>query len=229
MFSTTATIADIATSPGRGALGVVRISGPDAPPIACALAGRTQPLEPRLATFARIVTAEGTADEVLLTLLSRSAVLHRRRFGRDQRPRQPRRPRRPAACGDRARGPARAAGEFTFRAFVNGRIDLTQAEAVADLVDAVTPRQARAAFEQLEGGLGERIHAFDERLFDLGARLEASLDFPDEGYHFVDPSAVAGEVRALSEGIRALLSTAAQGRILREGPPGGGGRPEEYR
>ena len=82
-------------------------------------------------------------------------------------------------------------GEFTLRAFLNQKLDLVQAEAVADLIDAVTPLQARAAFDQLEGTLTRRIAALDGDLFDLIARLEASLDFPDEGYHFID----AGETR----------------------------------
>ena len=89
-----------------------------------------------------------------------------------------------------ARGLARP-GEFTLRAFVNGKIDLVQAEAVADLIDAVTPLQARAAFDQLEGTLTATIAALDARLLDLVARLEASLDFPDEGYHFIEPKAIA--------------------------------------
>src|SRR5207302_10928435 len=81
-------------------------------------------------------------------------------------------------------------GEFTLRAFLNGRIDLPQAEAVADLVDAVTPLQARAAFDQLEGTLTGTIGEIDRALFDLIARLEASIDFPDEGYHFLDATAL---------------------------------------
>ena len=76
-------------------------------------------------------------------------------------------------------------GEFTLRAFLNGRIDLMQAEAVGDLIDAVTPLQARAAFDQLQGTLTRTIAEIDEALFDFIAKLEASVDFPDEGYHFV--------------------------------------------
>ena len=104
-------------------------------------------------------------------------------------------------------------GEFTLRAYLNGRIDLVQAEAVADLVDAVTPLQARAAFDQLEGTLTDAIAAIDAALFDLSARLEASLDFPDEGYHFVEPDAVASEIEALVAGIDALLGDARAGRL----------------
>src|SRR5205823_5257495 len=77
-------------------------------------------------------------------------------------------------------------GEFTFRAFLNGKRDLIQSEAIADLIDAATPLQARVAFDQLEGTLTTRIAALDAQLFDVIARLEASLDFPDEGYHFVE-------------------------------------------
>src|SRR6185436_20810415 len=82
-------------------------------------------------------------------------------------------------------------GEFTLRAFLNGRIDLMQAEAVADLIDAVTPLQARVAFDQLQGTLTRSIAAIDAALFDLVARLEASVDFPDEGFHFVEREALA--------------------------------------
>jgi tRNA modification GTPase len=74
-------------------------------------------------------------------------------------------------------------GEFTLRAFVSGRMDLVQAEAVADLIDAATPLQARAAFDQLNGTLTAAIGEIDRLLFDLIARLEASIDFPDEGFH----------------------------------------------
>ena len=95
-----------------------------------------------------------------------------------------------AACGARLAEP----GEFTLRAFLNGRIDLPQAEAVADLIDAVTPLQARAAFDQLQGTLTEAIAEIDAALFDLIARLEASIDFPDEGYHFIDQGALAGAI-----------------------------------
>jgi tRNA modification GTPase len=108
-------------------------------------------------------------------------------------------------------------GEFTFRAFLNGRIDLVQAEAVADLIDAVTPLQARVAFDQLEGTLTTRIKALDARLLDLVARLEASLDFPDEGYHFIEPHAIADAVMQVIDELDALLRAAARGRVIRDG------------
>jgi tRNA modification GTPase len=117
------------------------------------------------------------------------------------------------ACGARLAEP----GEFTLRAFLNGRIDLMQAEAVADLIDAATPLQARAAFDQLDGTLTRAIAAIDTTLFDLIARLEASVDFPDEGYHFVAPGELARDIDALIERTAALLSDARRGRLIREG------------
>jgi tRNA modification GTPase len=108
-------------------------------------------------------------------------------------------------------------GEFTLRAFLHGKVDLIQAEAVADLVDAVTPLQARVAFDQLEGTLTTLIAAIEDQLFDLTAKLEASLDFPDEGYHFVTRGAAAESVAALVGRIDALLGNAQRGRLLREG------------
>src|SRR5690606_23397043 len=124
-----------------------------------------------------------------------------------------------AALAAAAQAGARLAepGEFTLRAFLNGRLDLVQAEAVADLVDAVTPLQARSAFDQLEGTLTLAIAEVERGLFDLSARLEASLDFPDEGYHFVDPAAVREEISTLLAKIDALISEGARGRLLREG------------
>ena len=120
---------------------------------------------------------------------------------------------------DAARSHARLAapGEFTLRAFLNGRVDLVQAEAVRDLIDAVTPLQARAAFDQLEGTLTRDIAAIDAALFDLCARLEASLDFPGEGYHFVDEGRAAGEIRGIAARIAALLDEGRRGRMIREG------------
>ena len=108
-------------------------------------------------------------------------------------------------------------GEFTLRAFLNGRIDLPQAEAVADLIDAVTPLQARAAFDQLQGTLTEAIAEIDAALFDLIARLEASIDFPDEGYHFIEQGVLAGAIELLRDRTAKLLADGARGRLVREG------------
>jgi tRNA modification GTPase len=108
-------------------------------------------------------------------------------------------------------------GEFTFRSFLNGRIDLAQAEAVADLVDAVTPAQARAAFDQLQGTLTRAVASIESEIFDLAARLEASIDFPDEGFHFVEPGQLVASLDRLLIHVRGLLKDGRRGRLLREG------------
>ena len=108
-------------------------------------------------------------------------------------------------------------GEFTLRAYLNGRLDLVQAEAVADLVDAVTPLQARAAMDQLEGTLTEAIARVDARLFDLTARLEASLDFPEEGFHFVTRDDTRAELARIRKDLDDLAADGRAGRVVREG------------
>jgi tRNA modification GTPase len=217
MFTTADTIVAIATPPGHGGIGVVRLSGPESHRIAGMLSGRAGPFEPRHATLARIGSSGGGLDRAVVTVFTapqsytgedvaeisahgspvvlQSIVDGAMRFGaRLARP-----------------------GEFTLRAFLNGRLDLVQAEAVRDLVDAVTPLQARAAFDQLEGTLTEAIGEIDRTLFDLCARLEASLDFPDEGYHFVDAGGAAAEIGGAAGRITALLADAGRGRLVRDG------------
>jgi tRNA modification GTPase len=120
-------------------------------------------------------------------------------------------------CGLRSGARLAEPGEFTLRAFLNGRLDLMQAEAIADLIEAVTPLQVRTAFDQLEGTLTESIGSIDRALFDLIARLEASVDFPDEGYHFVEPSTLHEALDRLSTRVAALLADARRGRLVREG------------
>ena len=226
MFSTSDTIVAIATPPGRGGIGVVRLSGSEALPIATHLIAHHAALEPRHATLTTIrlpvprsggkpVTraidqvvatyfpgpASYTGDDVVELSAHGSPVVLRAIV---------------AAAADRG---ARLAepGEFTLRAFLNGRMDLLQAEAVADLIDAATPLQARAAFDQLDGTLTRRIATIEAPLFDLIARLEASVDFPDEGYHFVDPGALAQAIDALLLETTALAADGKSGRLIREG------------
>jgi tRNA modification GTPase len=225
MFSTEDTIAAIATPAGHGGLGVVRLSGPAAAAVAARLLDRSTPLEPRRATFGRVLDGTGTesagarraVDQVVATFFPApgsytgddvveisghgSPVLLTRIL------------RQALAAGARLAEP----GEFTLRAFLNGKLDLVQAEAVADLIEAVTPLQARVAFDQLEGTLTQAIAAIDADLFDLVARLEASLDFPEEGYHFVEAGGAAETSSRLSARIDGWLRDAARGRVIREG------------
>jgi len=239
VFSTHDTIVAIATPPGRGGIGVVRLSGSSAQTIASVLTTHEGLLAPRYATFTKIRLKRDTPETsgalvapvvsgfnrmhadaidqaivtffpgphsytgedvvelsahgspVVLRLIVRSAMAH----------------------GARLAEP----GEFTLRAFLNGRIDLMQAESIADLIEAVTPLQARTAFDQLEGTLTEAIGAIDRALFDLIARLEASIDFPDEGYHFVEPQRLVDVLDGLSARAAALLADARRGRLVRDG------------
>ena len=221
MFAPDDTIVAIATPPGRGGLGMVRISGSQAAAVARAVLDGPRSLQARRATVRRLVVRRGdvataidrvvatsfpgpgsyTGEDVVEICAHGSPVLLEQIVA--------------LACrsGARLANP----GEFTLRAFLHGRVDLVQAEAVADLVDAVTPLQARVAFDQLEGTVTERIADLDRRLLDLTARLEASLDFPDEGYHFIETPEVARGIGEMRERVRAMLDGAAAGRLIREG------------
>lgn len=213
MFSTSDTIVAIATPAGRGGLGVVRLSGPDASRIACALVGRETPFTPRYATFATI----GGGDQVVVTAFASPQSYTGEDIAEISAHGSPvvlaAILRRAVEAGARLAEP----GEFTLRAFLNGKLDLIQAEAVADLIDAVTPLQARAAFDQLEGTLTQAIGAIERDLFDVMARLEASLDFPDEGYHFLGAQEARASIGKAIERIDGLLARAARGRLIREG------------
>jgi tRNA modification GTPase len=213
VFATDDSIVAIATPPGRGGIGIVRISGSSSPAIAAQVLNRARPLEPRYATFTRISQTDEvvatyfpaphsyTGEHVVEISAHGSPVVLQSIVARAM------------AAGARLAEP----GEFTLRAFLNGKRDLIQAEAVADLIDAATPLQARVAFDQLEGTLTERIAAIDGELFDLVARLEASLDFPDEGYHFIEPPEVSRRIRLVAARVDDLLSGARAGRLIREG------------
>ncbi len=117
------------------------------------------------------------------------------------------------------RGGARAArpGEFTERAFLNGKMDLTQAEAVIDLIRARTDLALRSASEQLEGRLGDQIRKIRDQLIALVAHINASIDFPEEGIDPEEGETLCARLDAVREGIASLLATADQGRVLREG------------
>ena len=240
MFSTHDTIVAIATPPGRGGIGVVRVSGPEAHRVGQALTGREQSFQPRHATLATVrlkpdTTTDGSPDATtgsyVVSAIRRTSEIDHAIVTYFPTP--------TSYTGDdvveiSAHGSpvvltaivnaaidagARLAepGEFTLRAFVNGRIDLPQAEAVADLIDAATPLQARTAFDQLNGTLTETIAKIDRELFDLIARLEASVDFPEDGYHFVDPAELGVAIDAIRERTTALLCSARRGRLVREG------------
>jgi tRNA modification GTPase len=217
MFSTRDTIVAIATPGGRAGLGIVRLSGPAAHAIACALIARETSLVPRHAMVARLRAVEDVRDQVVVTYFAGPHSYTTEdvvEIGAHGSPVVLQRIVQSAlSLGARLARP----GEFTFRAFINGRIDLTQAEAVADLIEAVTPRQARAASDQLDGRLATEIRRLESLLFDLAARLEASLDFPDEGYHFVEPDEARAELVRIQGDVDGLLDDARTGQLVRDG------------
>ena len=220
MLATDDTIVALATPPGPGGIGVVRLSGRRARSIAGAMLGTGVPLAPRRASLRRIAdAAEGGrhVDRVVATYFPRPGSYTGEDVVELSGHGSPVLLRRIVSIAIDAGARLAQPGEFTFRAFLNGRLDLVQAEAVADLVDAVTPLQARVAFEQLEGGVSAAVADIDRTLFELIARLEASLDFPDEGYHFIDAGAASAELRALVGRIEAVLRGARHGRLVREG------------
>lgn len=211
----------IATPPGASALGVVRLSGPDAVPVAGALLRAPSALEPQPSHTIRKVhlvnhRAGTLIDEAMCVVM--------------------RAPRSPTgedvvelSChggpallamvvAELCRAGARLAmpGEFTRRAFVNGRIDLARAEAVALLISARTERAVTLAARALDGGLGRQIEALREALIDLIARLEVGLDFPDDEVSLASVGARA-RVEGLAHDVSAMLAAAHRGRLVHEG------------
>lgn len=217
-MSVTDTIVAIATAPGAAALAVVRVSGPQAAQVVMKACGREKDFEPRRATLVKVRDVQGRVlDECVATvfvaphsftgedvaeLCCHGGMLVTRRVLE-----------RLLECGARPAEP----GEFTRRAFENGRLDLTQAEAVMDVISAGSDLALRAAQNQLQGAIGARVQAAADKLVNIAAHVEAYIDFPEED---IAPDTTAGLVRGLdgvSEQLRQLLATADEGRILREG------------
>jgi tRNA modification GTPase len=212
----TDSIAAIATAPGRGGIGVVRVSGPAPEAFIQGLVGR--PLKPRHAHYAKFLDAQGEVlDEgivlwfpaphsftgehvlefqghggpvVLQALLSRCLEL-----------------------GARLAEP----GEFSRRAYLNGKLDLAQAEAIADLIDAGSRQAARSALRALEGEFSRRVMALKDALVQLRMLVEATLDFPEEDIDFLEQADAWGRLTGLTQQLESVLATTKQGVILREG------------
>jgi tRNA modification GTPase len=218
---TTDTIAAISTPIGEGAIALVRISGPDAIRIANKIfRGKEAP--PKFASHVQylgeIVTESGGLIDEAMMSIHRAPASY---TGEDIVE---------ISCHGGTlvtakvlevclRAGARGArpGEFTERAFLNGKMDLTQAEAVIDLIRARTDLALRSATEQLEGKLGEEIQSIRSALVDLLAHIEATIDFSEEGIAPDEGDKLRGRLDSVREQIIALLATADQGRILREG------------
>lgn len=211
------TIVAPATAPGRGGIGVVRLSGPGVPVIASALLRQGLP-EPRRATLATFRDGAGEAIDSGLALYfpaphsyTGEAVLELHGHGG---------PAVLASLVGRAieLGARRAEpGEFTRRAYLNDKLDLAQAEAVADLIDAGSQAAARAALRSLQGAFSAEVHGLVEGLIELRVWVEAAIDFPEEGIDFLADPALNARVEALRTRFDAVTQAARQGRVLRDG------------
>jgi tRNA modification GTPase len=214
------TIAAISTASGPAAVAVVRVSGPDVERIAEGIVRDAAPERWRSHRLHRarfVDAAERTLDHGLAVLMraprsyTGEDVLEIHAHGGIVVARS-------ILAALLALG-ARAAerGEFTSRAFLNGRLDLAQAEAVADLIAAPTERSALAAAELLGGALSRRVEAIRDRLVRVAAALEAAIDFSEEDIGELDRTGLGCECRAVAEELRALAATHARGRLLRHG------------
>jgi tRNA modification GTPase len=223
-------IVAIATAPGRGGIGVVRISGgaqSDLLPLLSALIGaRSAQVQPRRATTATFVDADGGAIDQGLVLLfpaprsyTGETVLELHGHGGPVVLQM-----LVARCLEAARGidalrDLRLAqpGEFTRRAFLNDRLDLAQAEAVADLIDASTAAAVRSANRSLAGAFSREVHALADAVIELRTLVEATLDFPEEEIDFLQAADARGRLAGIRAQLEALLRRAQQGALLREG------------
>jgi tRNA modification GTPase len=214
--TSTATIAAVATPPGRGGIGIVRISGTAVRHIAAGLLGKlpkprhasfvnfldaaSQPIDQGLAIFfpaphsftgEDVLELHGHGGPVVLDMLLNRAL----------------------ELGARLARP----GEFSERAFLNGKLDLAQAEAVADLIEAGSETAARSALRSLEGGFSQRVHALVEGLTRLRLYVEAAIDFPEEEIDFLADERVTQELDMLAQDVEKLLASTQQGVLLHDG------------
>jgi len=215
------TIAAIATPPGEGALAVIRISGAKAISLAGTVFRSSKSpsdMEGREVAFGRIVDASGEViDEVLLTVFRNPRSYTGEDLVEISGHGGPVVSSRVLAAVLAAGARMARPGEFTERAYLNGKLDLTRAEAVMDLITAQTTRAAKAASGQLEGRLGREIEDLRADLLGCVAHLEAFIDFPEEGIDPESGEALRRRMESIGERIVALLSTAEEGRLLRDG------------
>ena len=222
------TIVAIATPPGRGGIGVIRLAGPDAKKIAQPMLRLKHTLNPGHAVFGELVepdehvgtaaqSAAGRIDEVVVSYFAKphsyttddiveisahgSPVILRHIVELAM------------ARGARLAEP----GEFTMRAFLNGRIDLTQAEAVRDLIDSQTLYQAKIAAQQLEGALSRRLQPIKQKLVELIATLEAGIDFAEDDISVLPADQILQRIAAIRVPLEGLAASFAYGKIVHEG------------
>jgi tRNA modification GTPase len=209
-------IAAIATAPGRGAVGIVRVSGSSVQPIINALCGKT--LQPRMATYLPFADADGspidhglaiyfpaphsyTGEDVLELQAHGGPVVLQLLLARCLQAGH--------GTGLRVANP----GEFTERAFLNDKIDLAQAEAIADLIDASTEAAARSASRSLAGVFSRQVHALRDALVHLRMLVEATLDFPEEEIDHLQRGNAHGQLDKLQQTTTDLLHKTTQGAL----------------
>jgi tRNA modification GTPase len=215
-------IVAVATASGRGAVGIVRVSGACLAPFVTALVGRT--LAPRYATYLPFTDATGapidrglaihfpaphsyTGEDVLELQAHGGPVVLQLLLARCLE-----------VAGETLPGLRLAQpGEFTERAFLNDKLDLAQAEAVADLIDASTEAAARSAGRSLSGAFSAEVNALRAQLIELRMLVEATLDFPEEEIDFLEKANARGRLQAIAEQLDTVLERARQGALLREG------------
>ncbi len=208
-------IAAVATPPGQGGIGVVRLSGPGARSVGEAICGCE--LHPRRATYAAFRDGDDILDEGIALYFAEPAsftgedVVELQCHGSPVVMQQL----LDAACtrGARLAGP----GEFSERAFLNGKLDLAQAEAVADLIAATSVAAARAAVRSLRGEFSEVVHGLAEALAQLRMLVEACIDFPEEDVEFLEEADVDGQITALLGALDDLRGRSEQGQLVNEG------------
>ncbi len=210
------TIAAVATAPGRAGIGVVRVSGDALGEFAKALLGKI-PLA-RHATLTKFRDAHGELIDQGIALYfpapasyTGEDVLELHGHGGDAVLRSLLQ--RCLDLGARMAQP----GEFTQRAFLNDKLDLAQAEAVADLIDAATTEAARSAVRSLSGEFSNHVHALVKELIDLRMLVEATLDFPEEDIDFLEAANAYGRLDAIEEKLKLVFTAAKQGSLLRSG------------
>ncbi len=217
-------IAAIATAPGRGGIGIVRVSGKNLLPVARALCGLGEDAEikPRHAAYRDFVRADGTVidsglalyfnaphsytgEEVLELQGHGGPVVMQMLLNRCIEAGK--------EIGLRLANP----GEFTYRAFLNDKLDLAQAEAVSDLIEASTEAAAKLATQSLSGLFSQAIHKLVEQVIQLRMLVEATLDFPEEEIEFLEKSNARGQLQSIRAAVELVFSQAAQGALLRDG------------
>lgn len=212
------TIVAVATPPGRGGVGIIRLSGPCAYAIAQKISGRTKPIQPRMVNYCRfrglddecideglllyfkaphsftgedVIELQGHGAPIVLDKLVEACVVFGARLAKP--------------------------GEFSERAFLNDKIDLTQAEAIADLIHANSDKAARMAMRSLQGEFSKQINAINKQLIHLRLYVEAAIDFPEEEIDFLNDGKIVGMLQQVMSDVNTVRDNAKQGSLLREG------------